>query len=298
MDCVIKVDNLTKDFKNGKGVFNVSFDVKDGEIFGLLGPNGAGKTTIIRHLLGFLKSDCGATSILDRDCWGSLPSQEIGYLPGEISVPNELTAKAYLSTIAQMRKLTDLSKMKALIERFDLDVNMHIKRMSKGNKQKVAIVAAFMHDPRILILDEPTSGLDPLMQKELISLVIEEKANGKTVLFSSHIFDEIEKACDRICFLKQGKIVDIMRIDEIRKVKFNRYDIEFATTQDADQYIDGVQEFLPQKNENIVSVSINNSQLNDFVKSLSAYNIVALHEQSPTLEDYFMQIYQEEGGAQ
>ncbi len=288
---VIAVENLTKDYKQNRGVFDVSFCVDKGEIFGLLGPNGAGKTTIIRHLLGFLKSDNGVAKICGHNCREEFPADVVGYLPGEISSPNELSAKYYLETLAKMRGLKDFSKMKELIARFELDVNIQIKKMSKGTKQKVGIVAAFMHNPDILILDEPTSGLDPIMQNELIRLVLEEKQNGKTILFASHIFDEIEKTCDKICFLKGGKIVDVMPLEQIHDLKYYMYEIGFDNEQVAHDFVVSNQVFLPMMEQNKVVCKVTNSQLNEFVKSVSSTTIVSLHEQAPTLEDFFMQIY-------
>ncbi len=291
---MIEADNLTKDYKHGRGVFDVTFGVRMGEIFGLLGPNGAGKTTIIRHLLGFLKSDSGVAKICGQNSRVAFPTDIVGYLPGEISIPNELSAKYYLNALAKMRGLKDLSKMKKLIERFELDTNIQIKKMSKGTKQKVAIVAAFMHDPAILILDEPTSGLDPIMQNELIKLVLEEKEKGKTILFASHIFDEVEKTCDNICFLKNGKMVDSMPLEQIRNLKYSVYELKFESEREAGDFAASNDTFLSLHDSDSVVFKVTNSRLNEFIKAISSSKIVALHEQPPTLEDFFMQIYSKE----
>ena len=205
---MIGVNNLTRDYGGGKGVFQVTFSIAQGEVFGFLGPNGAGKTTTIRHLLGFLKPEGGSCSINGLDCWKNAPEiqKSLGYIPGEIAFFPEMTGLEYLHFLRSYRGLSDTTRMKELMERFELDAKGKIRKMSKGMKQKIGIVAAFMHDPQVLILDEPTSGLDPLMQNRFTQLIQEERERGKTIFMSSHIFEEVEKTCHRICMIKDGKI--------------------------------------------------------------------------------------------
>ena len=205
---MIGVNNLTRDYGSGKGVFQVSFSITQGEVFGFLGPNGAGKTTTIRHLMGFLKPEGGSCSINGLDCWKNAPEiqKSMGYIPGEIAFFPEMTGLQYLDFLRSYRGLSHTSRMKELMERFEVDARGKIRKMSKGMKQKIAIVAAFMHDPQVLILDEPTSGLDPLMQNRFTQLIQEERERGKTIFMSSHIFEEVEKTCHRICMIKDGKI--------------------------------------------------------------------------------------------
>ena len=205
---MIGVNNLTRDYGGGKGVFQVSFSIAQGEVFGFLGPNGAGKTTTIRHLMGFLRPEGGSCSINGLDCWKNAPEiqKSLGYIPGEIAFFPEMTGLQYLDFLRSYRGLSHTSRMKELMERFEVDVRGKIRKMSKGMKQKIAIVAAFMHDPQVLILDEPTSGLDPLMQNRFTQLIQEERERGKTIFMSSHIFEEVEKTCHRICMIKDGKI--------------------------------------------------------------------------------------------
>ena len=234
---VISVNNLTKDYGSNQGVFNISFDVKQGEVFGFLGPNGAGKTTTMRNLLGFIKGDSGNCSILDLDCWKK-PSEiqkHIGYVAGEIALPDGLNGQKLIEEIAQMRECK-LDRTVELCEYFDINLKNKIKRMSKGMKQKIALVLAFMHDPDIILLDEPTSGLDPLMQEKFCKLVLNEKKRGKTILLSSHIFNEVEKTCDRVTIIKQGKIiteVDMKDVDKknpefvVTKFSLEKYFMEF-----------------------------------------------------------------------
>ncbi len=208
---VIKIENLVRDYGGGKGVYDVSFQVNQGEAFGFLGPNGAGKTTTIRHLMGFLKPESGKCTICGLDCWKERDKVQavLGYLPGEISFFDDMSGGEYLKFIGEYRKNGAKTRKEELLERFELDPGSRIKKMSKGMKQKLGIVAAFMHDPDILILDEPTSGLDPLMQSRFVELVAEEKKRGKTVLMSSHMFEEVERTCDRIGIIRKGRMVAI-----------------------------------------------------------------------------------------
>lgn len=221
---MIKIEGLTKEFGNGKGIFDVTFEVKQGEVFGFLGPNGAGKSTTIRHLMGFIKPSKGAATINGFDCWKEADQvkKHVGYLPGEIAFPEEMTAYDFIRLIAGMKGMSDLGRAEEFIEKFQLDMRVHIKKMSKGMKQKLAIVAAFLHDPDILILDEPSTGLDPLMQNILVDFILEEKKCGKTILISSHIFDEIKDTADTICIIKNGKIVES---GDLKTLKARKKDI-------------------------------------------------------------------------
>lgn len=206
---LIQIDHLLRDYGGGKGVFDVSFHVNQGESFGFLGPNGAGKTTTIRHLMGFLKPQSGSCMIDGINCWRESDKIQVRlcYIPGEISFFDDMTGTEFLRFTASYRRVGANSRQKELLDRFELDSKGKIKKMSKGMKQKLGIVTAFMHDPDILILDEPTSGLDPLMQSRFIDLVAEEKKRGKTILLSSHIFEEVERTCDRVGIIRQGKLV-------------------------------------------------------------------------------------------
>lgn len=208
---VINIQNLTRDYGAGKGIFDVSIQVRKGETFGFLGPNGAGKTTTIRHLMGFIRPEAGYCQISGLDCWKNRDEiqKRLGYIPGEISFFDDMGGKEFLKFVSDYRNAGKDSRMQEMLERFALDPKGKIKKMSKGMKQKIGIVAAFMHDPDILILDEPTSGLDPLMQNRFIELIAEEKKKGKTILLSSHMFEEVERTCDRIGIIRKGRMVAI-----------------------------------------------------------------------------------------
>ncbi|MGZ4112384.1 MAG: ABC transporter ATP-binding protein, partial [Tumebacillaceae bacterium] len=215
---MIELHGLTKQFAGGKGIFDLTFQVQKGEIFGYLGPNGAGKSTTIRHLMGFTRPDKGRATIDGLDTWANAAEiqKRVGYLPGEIAFLERMNGLEFLKLLAGMRGLRDTSRRDELIERFQFDIKTPIRKMSKGMKQKVGIVAAFMHDPDVLILDEPTSGLDPLMQRIFVDLLLEEKRKGKTILMSSHIFHEIERTCDRVGIIKDGRLISEENVRELQ----------------------------------------------------------------------------------
>ncbi|MCR5607856.1 MAG: ABC transporter ATP-binding protein [Lachnospiraceae bacterium] len=235
---VIEIKNLTRDFGQEKGIFDISLEVNNGEVFGFLGPNGAGKTTTIRHLMGFLQSKTGTCTINGMDCFKErdIIQKNLGYIPGEISFFEDMTGKEFLSFLSKYRNLDNYERQQELIERFELNIDSKIKKMSKGTKQKIGIVAAFMHDPDILILDEPTSGLDPLMQNRFIELIEEEKKKNKTILLSSHIFDEVERTCDQIGIIKDGRIVNACPVETLRKRHMHTYKVTLENEEEAKRF--------------------------------------------------------------
>ena len=230
---IIEVEHLTRDYGGGRGVFDVSFQVAAGEVFGFLGPNGAGKTTTIRHLMGFLKAKEGGCRINGLDCFRDREKvqQMLGYLPGEISFFDDMTGIEFLDFVSGYRKDKGESRRKELMDMFDLNPHGKIKKMSKGMKQKVGIVAAFMHDPQILILDEPTSGLDPLMQNRFIELVEAEREKGKTILMSSHMFEEVERTCHRIGIIRAGKLVAMDQVEALREQYMTPYTVTLESEE-------------------------------------------------------------------
>ena len=288
---VIEITNLTKDYGNKKGIFNVSFSVKKGEVLGFLGPNGAGKTTTIRHLMGFSKPQKGSCSINGLSCFenSSKIQNSLGYLPGEIAFLDDMTGLQFIKFVAEMKGLKDLSIANRLMERFELNPNGRIKKMSKGMKQKIGIICAFMQEPDILILDEPTSGLDPLMQIEFIKLILEEKEKGKTILMSSHSFEEIEKTCDRAAIIKQGEIVTVENISTLKKSKQKLYNITFENINMANEFI---KEGFKIKNIEGCNITISiKGDIMPFINALGKYKVLNLETSSQSLEDLFMHFY-------
>ncbi len=291
---VIKVDHLTRDYGNNKGVFDVSFEIESGETFGFLGPNGAGKTTTIRHILGFSKPQKGSTWVSNLNSWEKpeVIQKDLGYLPGEIAFPEGMTGMQLFKMLADLRGMKDLGKADYLINKFQLDPSGLVKKMSKGMKQKTAIVAAFMNDPGILILDEPSTGLDPLMQDTFLDLIMEEKAAGKTILLSSHMFEEVEDTCDRIALIKQGRILTTVASKEIKYADKKIYKIEFNSKDDCERMSREALNFIEiNTRKNQVKVSVQDENINEFFNILTRYDMKYLSEIKTTLRDYFMKYY-------
>ncbi len=234
----IQIENLVRDYGGGKGVFDVSFHVDQGEAFGFLGPNGAGKTTTIRHLMGFLKPRAGKCTIDGMDCWSERDKVQarLGYIPGEISFFDDMSGTEFLRFIADYRRIGTHDRTQELLELFELDPKSKIKKMSKGTKQKLGIVAAFMHDPDIILLDEPTSGLDPLMQNRFVNFVAKEKEQGKTILMSSHIFEEVERTCDRIGIIRKGRMIAVDSAAALRERHTRSYTVALENEAAAEAF--------------------------------------------------------------
>lgn len=293
----IVVENLTKDYGFNRGVFDISFHVNKGEVYGFLGPNGAGKSTTIRHLIGFSKPDSGHTKIFNLDTFENYSTilNKVGYLPGEIALPDGLTGWEFIEMMKKLRNVTDDKRLNELIRRFELDPSGNTKRMSLGNKRKLAIVVAFMHDPEVLILDEPTSGLDPVMQETFIQFVKEEKERGKTVLLSSHIFSEVEALCDRVSIIKDGKIVDEFPMSKIKHADNKVYKVVLKNLNEANslrKLLDNCSYAISDKQENeTVFIQVNDKDINRLIKDLSLFQIVDFSHEKISLEEYFMQYY-------
>ena len=288
---VIEIKHLTKDYGSEKGVFNLDLSVKKGEVFGFLGPNGAGKTTTIRHLMGFIHPDKGSCSINGLSCSkdSHIIQKNLGYLPGEIAFMDDMTGINFIKFISEMKGVKDFSRAQELINMFSLDPSGKIKKMSKGMKQKIGIVCAFMNNPDIIILDEPTSGLDPLMQSKFLDLILSEKEKGKTIFMSSHIFDEIERTCDRTAIIKNGKLVAIEDMKTLSSSKHKSYIITFLNEEMAKNFInDGfnVKEIV----KNQVTVSIKGKVM-PLIHALGKYEVKSLDIKTQSLEELFMHYY-------
>lgn len=296
---VIQIDHLTKDYGHNRGVFDVSFKVEKGEVYGFLGPNGAGKTTTIRHIMGFSRPEQGKISVNGLDSWKNASDiqKDLGYLPGEIALPESLTGTEFIKMMAQLRGIKDMEYTNYLVEKFQLEPSGSLKRMSLGMKRKLAIVTAFMHNPSVLVLDEPTSGLDPIMQKVFIEFIKEEKEKGKTILLSSHIFDEIDATCDKISIIKDGRLISTFITDELHHSQEKTFEIEFITTEVFKRFENEVSSF---KKINIISldpkkkqtkVRVDDSAINEFIAFISEYDLKFFSEIKFSLEDYFMKFY-------
>lgn len=288
---IIEIKQLTKDYGNKKGVFDLNLSVKKGEVFGFLGPNGAGKTTTIRHLMGFIHPDKGECFINALDCskQADIIQNNLGYLPGEIAFMDDMSGIQFIKFIAEMKGAKDFSRAQELINMFNLDPNSRIKKMSKGMKQKIGIVCAFMHNPDILILDEPTSGLDPLMQNKFLELILSEKEKGKTIFMSSHIFDEIERTCDRTAIIKDGHLVAIENMKTLSESKRKSYIITFLTEEMALRF---TKESFKVKDITGKQVTVSvKGNIMPLIHALDKYEITNLDVKTQSLEELFMHFY-------
>lgn len=286
---MIEIIDLTQVYRSGKGVFDLNFTINDGEVFGYLGPNGAGKTTTIRNILGFTNASKGKVLIngMDSRIDTEKINKTIGYLPGEIALYRNLRGREFLDLLASLRNLSDFTFRKELEEKFKLDTDVFIKKMSKGMKQKLAIIACFMHDPDILILDEPTSGLDPLMQNIFLDLIKEEKKRKKTILLSSHIFEEVERVCDRVGIIKDGYLIALEDIHTLKQKTADMFEVYLEERND-NILKSGLD--ITFVKDNIYHVAIKNNY-NEFFKVMQEYKVTKISSFKESLENLFMKYY-------
>ncbi|AFM40197.1 ABC-type multidrug transport system, ATPase component [Desulfosporosinus acidiphilus SJ4] len=309
---MIQVNGLSKVYtnlrrRNTKAISNyvaglkeITFHVRQGEVFGLLGPNGAGKTTVIRHLMGFIKPDSGYARINGLDCWEESKDVKalVGYLPGEMNFLREMTGHEFLNLMAGMHGNSPVFRKRrdALAERLDLNLKQSIKKMSKGMKQKLGIINTMMLDARVLILDEPTSGLDPLMQKEFIELVLEEKSRGKTILISSHMFPEVERTCDRVGIIRAGELAAVEGIQKLRQEQRRTFEITVETSEQAQRICEsGLKVNLREADQ--VSVQIE-GDLNPLLRALAQVQVKDFSQKMTELEEAFMVFYERGEGSE
>lgn len=303
MEDIIIVDNLTKDYGFNRGVFNISFTVKKGETYGFLGPNGAGKSTTVRHLMGFSKPDNGITKIAGLESFDNYYQflKHVGYIPGELALPSGLNGYEFIKMIQDLIGVYNDDRLKMLLKIFKLDdktLKANTKEMSLGSKRKLAIVTAFMSDPSILILDEPTSGLDPFMQDVFVEFLKEEKSRGKTILLSSHLFNEVEATCDRISIIKDGKIVSTFVTNNLKHKSDKIYLIKLNKKSDYDEIINNgndIYDIISKKDSNLeILLGVNDTKINNLVNYLSAFNLSEFRHLKETLEEYFLSFYLED----
>ena len=235
MESVIRTERLTRHYGPRVGVDAIDLDVAPGTLFGFLGPNGAGKTTTIRLLLGFLRPTGGHAAILGLDCWhdSHLVKREVGYLPSDLRLYPWMTGESALRIVGRVRGRNLLAAGRAIAERFELEMDVRVRAMSRGMRQKLGVVLALAHEPKLLVMDEPTSGLDPLMQDELVRTLSEMAARGATVFFSSHTLSEVEEVCDRVAIIRRGRIVADEALEAMRLRARRRVTITFRDAQAA-----------------------------------------------------------------
>lgn len=290
MKKIIETRELTKDYGEGRGIFGLNLIVNEGEMVGYVGTNGSGKTTTIRHIMGFLKPTSGKVLVNGLSSWENSSEivKDIGYVPGEIAFPDLKTGVDFLKCQADFLGLKDMSYANRLIERLQLDPRANLKRMSKGMKQKTALVAALMNDAPVIILDEPTTGLDPLMRATFLDIIKEEHKKGKTIFMSSHSFDELEKTCDKVALISDGKIVDVCDMNDVKNPKAKEFKIEFNGREDFLRFTgESYQKTRVQEQYNQVTVKIKSTETAKLLGVLSRYNVKFISELPYTLEMHF-----------
>ncbi len=291
---VIRIESLSFVYRSGKGIFDLTFSVGQGEAFGFLGPNGAGKTTTIRNLLGFTKPTKGSCLINNLDCWrdSALIQQSLGYLPGEITFFDEMTGTQFLNLVTALRGDNNKKRRDSLLDRFELDPTGRIRRMSKGMKQKLGIITAFMHDPAVYILDEPTSGLDPLMQNEFVELVLEEKERGKTFLMSSHNFEETYRTCDRAGIIREGQLIAVEDVHSLKSSQRKTYLVTLAIPEEI-EFLRSAGLELGRISKNTVEVIVKDNY-DQFTAALARCSVTGLDAVTQGLEQLFLKYYGQE----
>lgn len=302
---ILHIDHLQKRFGKFSALKNVTFDVHPGEVFGFIGPNGAGKTTTIRTLLGIVRASGGTATIFGKDVFKDAVSihKKIAYVPGDVYLWPNLTGGEIIDLFLKLGGSKHTSKADEMIKRFQLDPTKKSRTYSKGNRQKVALIAAFSTDADFYIFDEPTSGLDPLNEEYFQKSVAELKAHGKAVLLSSHILSEVEKMCDRIGIIRSGEIVETGTLDEMRHL--TRTVIQFKTAQDTPELatLEGVHNVVTQDN-GLETFSVDTEYMTKVMDYLASKQILSLQSTPPTLEDLFLRYYDStdeqgsKGGAQ
>lgn len=293
---MIEVRDLTLRYSSGKGVFGLDFSIAKGEVMGYLGPNGAGKTTTIRALMGFMRPNIGTCSIGGMDCITCAPiiQKSLGYIPGEINFLDNMRGDEFLQFMQRMRGTKDNTRQKQLLEMFELDPKGKIKKFSKGMKQKLGIVTACMHNPDVLVLDEPTSGLDPLMQNRFIDFILSLKREGKTILMSSHSFDEVERTCDNVLIIKEGRILNRSDVQTLKNTQRRGFVIKPQSIAEAMVVLDASDFEVRQVSQDALEVYVTGERIDRFIKTAARLNIVDLDVKSQSLEDVFMQYYAKE----
>jgi len=280
----IRADGLTKRYGQARGIEAVDLEVAHGEVFGFLGPNGAGKTTFIRTILDLLHPTAGAATVLGLD------SRRVGYLPGELALWPAETVRSVLQHLARLRGGVPQSSIDALVDRVDLAMDRKIRELSKGNRQKIGLVQAFMHDPELMILDEPTSGLDPLQQREFRTMVLERAAAGVTVFLSSHVLSEVEHTATRVAVLREGRIVTVDDVAALKARALRQFEVTFARPVEVDALasVEGVK--VLGAHGAIVDLAITGS-VDPLIKALSHYDVVNVVSHEPDLEQIVLSYY-------
>jgi ABC-2 type transport system ATP-binding protein len=294
MTNAISVSGLVKTFGRTRALDGLDLTVRTGEVHGFLGPNGAGKSTTIRVLLGLLRADAGTATLLGGDPWRDTAElhRRLAYVPGDVTLWPNLSGGEVIDLLGRLRGGLDAKRRASLLERFDLDPTKKGRTYSKGNRQKVALVAALASDVELLVLDEPTSGLDPLMEEVFRSCIAEERDNGRTVLLSSHILAEVEALCDRVSIIRAGRTVDTGTLAELRHLTRTSITAELATAPTGLDALPGIHDLMVEGDR--ARFDVDNERLDDVLRHLTSFGVRSLTSQPPTLEELFLRHYEDE----
>lgn len=289
----IVLNELTKHYGKHRGINNLSFSVNQGEFFGFIGPNGAGKSTTIRTLMGLIRPTGGSASIFDLDCHSkaSVIARDVGYLPSENSYYENMKVRELLQYTADLYGMDCKTKMKELADRLNLDLSRKIADLSLGNKKKVGIVSAIMTSPKLIIMDEPTSGLDPLIQQAFFDILKEENSRGATVFFSSHVLSEVQKLCDRVAILKEGQLIGIQSIKELRESGYKKVSLSAKEAIPRDFFdLSGIANYAETADKTSVSFMYNGN-ITAIIDKLHLLHLDDVLLEEPSLEEIFMHYY-------
>jgi ABC-2 type transport system ATP-binding protein len=295
MTKIIETASLTKPYGASRGINDVSFSVEEGEVFGFLGPNGAGKSTTIRLLMGLLRPTRGSAYIAGLDVWAQSTDVKrlVGYLPGEFNVDPAMTGAQVIEYLGNLSGAVDQAYVKQLVRRLELDPGKRFREYSRGNKQKVGLIQAFMHRPRLLILDEPTGGLDPLNQQEFYTLVAEAQAGGSTVFLSSHILPEVEHTCDRVGIIREGQVVKVDHVSTLKEIRHHVVEVGFAGAARPDWFasLPNISDVKLIDDGDTVQMTVQDD-LSAVIQTAAAHNAVSLVTRQPSLEEIFLRYYE------
>ncbi len=290
---VIATSGLSKDYGSGRGLFDLDLEVEPGEVFGFLGPNGAGKSTAMRLLLDLIRPSSGSARVLGLEVTANSLEirRRVGFLPGDLAMYPRLSGRAVLDYLGELRGGVDRQVRDSLAERFDADLDRPLHELSTGNRQKLGLIQAFMHEPELLILDEPIAGLDPLVQRSFHALLSEVSAQGATVFLSSHTLSEVERVTHRLAILRQGRLVVVDSLENLRKVAVQRLEIEFSQPVSADEFrsLPGVTEATADGRTVTVGFE---GPADAVVKAAAAHEVSAIRPREDDLEDIFLRYYQ------
>ena len=289
----IVLNELTKHYGKHRGINNLSFSVNQGEFFGFIGPNGAGKSTTIRTLMGLIRPTGGSASIFDLDCHSkaSVIARDVGYLPSENSYYENMKVRELLQYTADLYGMDCKTKMKELADRLNLDLSRKIADLSLGNKKKVGIVSAIMTSPKLIIMDEPTSGLDPLIQQAFYDILKEENSRGATVFLSSHVLSEVQKLCDRVAILKEGQLIGIQSIKELRESGYKKVSLSAKEAIPRDFFdLSGIANYAETADKTSVSFMYNGN-ITAIIDKLHLLHLDDVLLEEPSLEEIFMHYY-------